>query len=243
MIEDLTMVSTASRQSLAKSATRVLAVCALAVGITGWAGSANAQIVSNGNFGTTGTTANLTNGGTFASTWTYVAGGAFLQCLIVGNNKTGCGIDNWAGADPGFSPNGGNYVAIETETAGPGTVRETIGALTVGNRYTLSFYVGQEAVGPITWTVTLAGVTLTTKTVSTAGWTTAPIAVTFTATAPESGGLLSFVATTTSGGPPIALLDGVSIIAAPEPASITLLAIGGLGMAGLRRRRAARLAA
>lgn len=108
----------------------------------------------------------------------------------------------------------------------------------VGGRYTLSFYVGQEAVGPITGTVSLGGTTLTTTTVSTAGWTAAPVAVTFTATAPESGGLLSFAATTPSGGPPIALLDGVSITAVPEPDSITLLGLGGLVMVGLRRRRA-----
>jgi hypothetical protein len=227
------MISTASGSSWTRHASvRVVAACALIAGFGSFTGQAIAQVVQNGNFGTTGTTTNLANNGTVATSWTYVNGNAFNRCLIAGDNRTGCTMDNWV--DPGLSPNGANYIAIETESASTaGTIEQTIGSLVVGSRYTLMFYVGEEN-GPITWTVSLGGTTLKTVTDSTAGWNTTPIAVTFTATPSESGGLLAFAASTTSGSPPIALLDGVSI---PEPASITLLGLGALGMMGLRRRR------
>jgi len=199
-------------------------------------GQALAQIVTNGGFGTTGSTGNLP--GSAPSGWTYVAGNG-SGCLIAGSNFTGCGFST---TNPGNSPNGGNYVAISTNnTSAAGTIQQTIGALIVGTRYTLSFFVGQEAAGsgPIRWTVTLGGVTLATIVDSVAGWTTTPIAITFTATAPQSNGLLAFAASTTSGGPPVASLDGVSI---PEPGSIALFGLGALGMVGLHRRKKARAA-
>jgi hypothetical protein len=210
---------------------------ALVLGLAAFAGQADAQIVQNGNFGTTGTTGTLTNGQTVASTWTYVAGNG-AGCLIVSDNLSGCGISFVS--NPGYSPTLTNFIAIDTNGSGTaGTVQETIGALTAGTRYTLSFYIGEAAEtgqsnALVTWTVTLGGTVLTTVSTSTAGWRTTPVAVTFTATAGQSNGLLQFAASTTSGLPPIALLDGVSI---PEPASMGLFGIGGIALAALRRRR------
>lgn len=218
------------------SFTRVVAVCALLAGLGSFSEEASAQIVQNGNFGTTGSSANLTNGQTgVGGSWTYAQGTAIYQCLIAKDTPGTCSINDWV--NPGNSPNGGNFIAIETElpgTSSSGTISQAIGSLTAGTRYTLMFDVGEED-GPVTWTVTLAGTTLTTVTDTTAGWDTVPIAVTFTATTAESGGVLAFAASTSSGAPPIALLDGVSI---PEPASVSLLGLGALGIAGLRKRRA-----
>jgi hypothetical protein len=232
------MISTSSGRSFTgRASIRVVAACGLIAGFGSFASQATAQIVQNGNFGTTGTTTNLADGATVATSWTYVNGSAIFRCLIANSNNAGCSINNWI--NPGLSPNGANYIAIETETPGTsGTIEQTIGSLVVGSRYTLMFYVGEEQ-GPVTWTVSLGGTTLKTVTDSTAGWNTTPVAVTFTATPSESGGLLAFAASTTTGSPPIALLDGVSI---PEPASITVLGLGALGMAGLRRWQARRAA-
>jgi hypothetical protein len=50
--------------------------------------------------------------------------------------------------------------------------------------------------------------------------------------------VLAFLAIgTPSGEPPIVLLDGVSVVAAPEPAAIALFGLGTLGFALARRRR------
>jgi hypothetical protein len=62
--------------------------------------------------------------------------------------------------------------------------------------------------------------------------------MTFTATAATD--VLSFLSTgTPSGVPPFALLDGVSMVAVPEPSGAALMIVGVLALAGLRiaRRR------
>jgi hypothetical protein len=69
------------------------------------------------------------------------------------------------------------------------------------------------------------------------GWMTQ----TFSFTASSSSEVLSFLAEGTSSGlPPVSLLDGVSLTA-PEPASWTMLILGlvGLGVVVRKRRRSA----
>ena len=66
----------------------------------------------------------------------------------------------------------------------------------------------------------------------------------FTATGPAE--VLSFFAAGGPGGvPPFALLDGVSMMAVPEPSTwaMMLIGFGGLGVAAYRSRRKAAAAA
>ncbi len=68
-------------------------------------------------------------------------------------------------------------------------------------------------------------------------------AITFTATAAEISGPLAGILSFLAQGPgpdslpPAALLDSVSIVPAPEPASLALFAVGLAGVGIIRRRR------
>ncbi len=83
--------------------------------------------------------------------------------------------------------------------------------------------------------VSLGGQSFTTSSIAVAsggfsGWMTQ----TFTFTATGASEALTFLAQgTPTGLPPIAALDGVSLVAVPEPGSIALFAAG-LGLLGLR---------
>ena len=146
-----------------------------------------------------------------------------------------------------LSPAGGNVLAADGAFQ-VGSISQSISNLTVGESYLLSFYwaAGQQYgyTGATTevWGVTFGNSTYNTRVVSTPSegftpWTLA--SVYFVASAATQ--TLSFLAAGTPSGsqPPFSLLDGVSLVAAPEPATWAVMLIGlvGAGVVTARRRR------
>lgn len=143
------------------------------------------------------------------------------------------------------SPTGGNFIAGDGDGNFSGPISQTVTGLTVGNLYNLSFawaaaqQSGFSGATTEAWTVTLGSNTVSTTIDNNAThgfvpWTQASFLFTATATSE----LLSFLAAgTPAGTPPFSLLDGVSLVAAPEPAtwSVLLVAIAGLAVWGRRR--------
>jgi hypothetical protein len=213
-------------------------------------------IIGNGSFETTtpNTTANFSinspgaGGGTVAS-WaaTPTLGGTnVIDCLVApgGVANQPCGNSAYlAGftlaSFPGLSPDGGNYVLIDGDNS-PGNNNSTpfttsVTGLTVGATYSISFYqaagvqAGPYGLPTTEWfQVTFGSQVLSTSHMSTpsqssTGWNLQTLV--FTASSATQA--LQFLALgTPSGGPPIVLLDGVSISNTPEPATNVLIGLG-----------------
>ena len=126
---------------------------------------------------------------------------------------------------PATSPAGGNFLAVDGAFAVV-PVQQTINNLTVGDKYTVSFYWGGAQQYTFSgnnteqWQVSLGSQTLDTAVLQNTshgftGWKYESL----TFTADNSSDVLSFVAKGTPNGvPPFVLLDGVTMNAAtPEP--------------------------
>lgn len=153
-------------------------------------------------------------------------------------------------------PNGGNYLAADSDHNFAGPISQVIPAntLTANKDYVLSFefaaaqyralggevFSGKTSSG---WQVTLGGAPLIATSLlpidshGFSGWQTETVS--FLATAADAaGGFLTFLAISPNVGvPPVALLDSVSIVPAPEPTSLALLAAGLASLGLVRRRR------
>ena len=152
-----------------------------------------------------------------------------------------------------LSPNGGNFMGLDGDPAANGPLDQTIGGLTMGQTYELSFYwAGGELSNRTGYTsIQLTGSLggdpfattpyLNTATGANPGSFSGWMLENFTFTANASSELLSFLAVGTPAAnlPPFALLDGVSLTAVPEPSTwaMMLVGFGGLGYAAYRRRR------
>lgn len=204
------------------------------------------QIGYNGSSLLTGWTNGTDGSGNLGYNFVYSSGSADTTGANgdSGNVKLWGPNDGSANGLPATSPDGGNYIAADgAYQVAP--ISQTINGLTSGKQYTVSFWFagaqqsGFDGTTTEKWLVSLGGTQLSTATLTDTnhgftGWQYASL--TFTAGA--SSQVLSFLAAgTPNGEPPFTLLDGVSVVAAPEPASIGMMLSGLLAMGLFVRRR------
>jgi hypothetical protein len=247
------------RISVIKSALSALAFLGL-----GGTAKANINLVINGGFEST----TLTSSGQISTNnvtgWSSNYDPVFYNFLYFPGQATTAGVgavdtDGYNAFvwlyGPGnsstfpLSPNGGNFLAVDADPAYHGAVTQVVSGLVAGKTYDLSFYWGgaqfTTRTGDTTesWQVSLGSETESTAVIDNAsesftGWQQANMI--FTATGASE--VLSFLAV---GGPanlpPVAVLDGVSLVQTPEPAYWTpmVLGLGVLVFASRRRRKSA----
>ena len=150
------------------------------------------------------------------------------------------------------SPDGGNYLALDGGSGyRGGGISQTIGGLTSGTSYDVTFYwAGAQQKGFTGPTTEQVQVSFGSQVKSTevlnnnshgfTGW----IEERYTFTADSTSDVLNFLAIGTPNGvPPFVLLDGVSVDLhpVPEPGTLALSALGLLGLVVVRARRRATL--
>ncbi len=196
--------------------------------------------------------------------WT---GTGFTLYFIAGTQATTPAVtefgdnQNYLRSNVTLSPDGGNFVAMDgddlsgtggTGSVPGGTVSQTINGLTVGGQYNVSFdWAGAQLQNRTGQTTERVGVqfgravqsTITVQNVS--GGFTGWLQQSFRFTATAASQLLTFISYGTPAGlPPLILLDGVSVravvpTAVPEPASLTAMVAGLVGLGVLARHRRA----
>jgi len=252
---------------------KLLSTVAVVAAAAAISSSASAfEFVTNGGFETT-TYAQSSqfggqSGGSYVASqgvtgWTG-AGGTALEFLYIGGTQTTVSpINRFNDANAFFypslntlSPNGGNFVGLDGDqdpnVGVQGSISQVINGLVVGEFYNLNFNWGAAQLanrtGPTTEQlhITFGGQTADTGVLPIAsggfsGWQTGHFQFQATSTSQT----LSFLSVGTPFGlPPIAVLDGVSLTAVPEPTTwaMMLLGFGGIG-AMIRRRRQTLVAA
>jgi PEP-CTERM motif len=196
-----------------------------------------------GNFGTQGV---VFGPGAADTTGATFAGGIPVGLWGPGNGS--------ANGLPATSPAGGNYFGADDPVNGYNQIlSQTINGLTAGREYALNFYwaaaqvwepsiSGYNGASQNQIVVSLGAQTFTTpletiKSHGFSGWLNE--SVDFTATGASETLSFLFASPTPGGAPPIALLDGVSLTAVPEPSIWALLGLGfaGIGFAAHRRAK------
>ena len=231
-----------------------LASLTLAIGESSGARAAN--MVQNGSFETNGGNGQI-GYNTTADNWSLSGspGYSFLYGPGTADTTGATGqygnVSLWGPGNgssngmPTTSPDGGYFLAQDPAFQSE-SINQDISGLTPGDQYTVGFYwaaaqqYGFNGATYDDWQVSLGSQTFTTSQVNVPShgfvdWTYQ----TFTFTATSATETLSFLA---EGGPSsslprFALLDGVTMTSAvPEPSTVSLLALGLLGLVGLHRR-------
>lgn len=223
--------------------------------------SAAANLVINGDFEQTAmttpqqmNTSNVTGWTTTGYNFVFFSGTADTTGSYTpefGQNLTLWGPHNGGAAGnamPASSPTGGNFIGADGNFE-VGAISQTVGGLQAGADYLLTFWwaaaqqAGFYGATQESWGVTFGNQTQSTGLVTTPSQSFVPWQkVTMSFRASSASQVLSFLAYSPSGGqPPFSLLDGVSLVAAPEPATWGILVMGLVGSAlfTLRRRRLA----
>ncbi len=229
------------------------------------AGGAHANLVKNGGFEVSSYAASNQfgsgYGGQGVSDWT--AGGGYQVYFFYSTATTVSANSQWGEPQilsANFTPLASGekaFVGLDADSDYNSPLSQSIGGLTVGKSYAVSFDWGGTQLtnrrGPTTEKVQVSladGVTTQTHTTSTdselsqgfSGWQ----AQTFRFVATSSTETLSFLAQGTPNGlPPFVVLDNVSMTEVPEPAAWALMIVGlaGLGGAARLRRRGSPTAA
>ena len=218
----------------------VLSVVACAVA----APAVATNLVTNGGFETATLSTSTTDKTTFFGNVTGWGGGKKLTYLNTPGEADGNLYLSVYGPFAATSPAGGNFVEMDGDPTYSSAITQTITGLTAGKSYNVTFYqaAGQQKGfnGATTerWQVSLGDQTELSDKYSLAShgvgaWEAESL--NFTATSASE--VLSFLAIgTPNGEPPIAFLDGVSLSAAPEPATWALM-LGGFALVGAAQRR------
>lgn len=264
VVDRLTLGMVDMRMKLLSTVAAFAAVMAIST-------SANAavELVTNGGF-ESGPAVNTqfggqSGGGYTASQsvtgWTGL-GGTHLQFYFVGGTQSTVDaidryddpLDRFGPSFNTLSPNGGNFVALDGDQDPTvnvqGGISQIINGLTVGQQYQLTFNWGAAQLanrtGPTTEQLHIQFGSSAADTAILAigsqgfsGWQTATML--FTATGVSQ--TLSFLSVGTPEGlPPMAVLDGVSLTAVPEPTTWAMMLVGFGGLGAIIRRRRQTLA-
>lgn len=207
--------------------------------ISGGSTTQSFQFGSAGGYAPSGAAAGETLPGWATTSYAYV---------FTSPAATALGAYNAALYNVTNAPNGGNFIAEDTDPGAPTAITQTVGGLVQGRSYTLSFYwagaeqTGYSGTSTEKWNVTLGGsptqstIQITDPSQGFTGWNAATMTFVATTTGSE---VLSFVASSSQAVPPFALLANVSLVQTPEPASAALLAVGIIGLIGLSWRQRA----
>lgn len=179
-------------------------------------------------------------------------------CEVV-NGNTAAGLSNCGYGAVNTTgilavPNGNNYFLAESDGNYSPVLSQTITGLTAGTTYSISFWqaaiedasVAITSASPIDWVVSFGGATVASNTTKTSQGMTflaggdqawQQQTLTFTVASGVVSSVLTFMAQGgAAAGPPAALLDNITITQVPEPASVSILALGVLGAIWRRAR-------
>jgi hypothetical protein len=256
VVDRLTLGMVDMRMKLLSTVAAVAAVMAIGTSASAF------EFVQNGSFEDSSYAANSQFGGVSGGSYTASqgvdgwtgAGGSALQFYFVGGTQTSVSATNRYDDPKAYfypslntlSPDGGNFVGLDGDSAVQGGISQTINGLVVGEYYNLNFNWGAgQLINRSGATTEQLQITFGSDVVNTgvlpvasgafSGWQNGH----FQFQATSTSQVLSFLSIGTPNGlPPIAVLDGISLTAVPEPTTwaMMLLGFGGIG-AMIRRRR------